>query len=376
VRGAARSIVQRGIECFVSRPNVMAEGPHNKRGRTTSFGRLTPGAETDEGPGACSGYLYDAHDTFPGDDEDHAADNASSCPITRKRELERQRRNLVNMRFAELDRALATSSATDAPSVSHPARRIDREAILKDATARIGALTAELGLSKERLASMNAEVQSLRVEKVELRADKSYLHTELSASRAEAQRLRNDNIHLWQAIRSSGGLKSVLNADVAKIPVDILLRAQLANNSGQANPNLAPRGNEEQQGHDTRAPGGLPDGRIFQPGRPERAGNDSSALEDSFLVFQSPEELGELISSYQGAAMSEPQISQAPTDQGEHQNLSTAAHPLLQVNSAQHMQVQVPQVSFSNGNEGRSSDKDKSGDYASEDFLDDIAYCA
>jgi Helix-loop-helix DNA-binding domain len=358
-------------------PSVMAEGPKNKRGRTASFGRMTPGAERDEGPGACSGYLYDAHDSYPGDEGDHTADNASSCPITRKRELERQRRNLVNMRFAELDRALVTSPVTNAPSVSHPARRIDREAILKDATARIGALTAELGLSKERLASMNTEVQSLRAEKVELRADKSYLHTELSASRTEAQRLRNDNIHLWQAIRSSGGLKSVLNADVAKIPVDILLRAQLANNSGQGNPNLAPRGSGELQGHDTQAPGSLPDGRIFQPVRPERAGNDSNALEDSFLVFQSPEELCELISSYQDAAMSEPQISQAPTDQGEHQNLSAAAHPLALVNSAQHMQAQVPQVSYSNGNEGgRSSDKNKSGDYAGEDFLDDIAYCA
>lgn len=151
-------------------------------------------------------------------------------PAARKRELERQRRNLVSTRFLELDRALlAEPTASFQNGGAQPAKRIDKEAILKDATTRIVSQAAELTSANQRLTAMTGEVEVLRAEKVELRADKTYLHTELETVRSEVQRLRADNIHLWQAIRKSGSLKTALSTDVAKIPADILLRAQQAN---------------------------------------------------------------------------------------------------------------------------------------------------
>jgi hypothetical protein len=276
-------------------------------------------------------------------------------PAARKRELERQRRNLVSTRFAELDSVLALDGAapTDKAAARQPARRIDKEAILKDAATRITAQSMELSTAQQRLSFMSNEVENLRAEKVELRADKAYLHSELTAIRSEVQRLRADNIHLWQAIRRSGGLKSALSTDVAKIPAELLLRAPKANlasnlyRSGE-DAALAQRshaGTQEQQQvrkqHDSMTapppppPPPPPQQQQKQqqlhhqalvapeaahstmpaadahahdlsrgpalnpPDRPQpRSDLETTSLVDSFLVFQSPEELGELFADY------------------------------------------------------------------------------
>jgi hypothetical protein len=363
----------------------MTGGALNKRARRETPARLHVDT-TSSNPQQDSRMLsYDEHDALPVDEGDIETGNInSSSAVARKRELERQRRNLVNMRFAELDRALVMSvGGRDAPNISHPARRIDREAILKDATARIAVLTAELALSKERLNSMEAEVQSLRTEKIELRADKTYLHSELNESRAEAQRLRKDNIHLWQAIRSSGGLKSVLNADVAKIPVDILLRAQLANNSHHnATAALPHHLHEVAHGQDLRNVSDAPAHRTLQSGRPERPDTEAGVLADSFLVFQSPEELGELISAYQDPEIPVQHHAQSQIRLVDRQEVPTQLQqPPLTASTAQQIHgsdMQCLQDSGQNGHEAGPTSHSKHGvqEYGTDDFLDDIAYCA
>lgn len=167
-----------------------------------------------------------ANDFQSGSDGDDTLVGGRPGPAARKRELERQRRNLVSTRFLELERVLSRNPDADAKGhLPQGAKRIDKEAILKDAASRITTQSSELSHANQRLSFMTKEVENLRAEKVELRSDKSYLHSELTAIRSEVQRLRSDNISLWQAIRGSGGLKSVINSDLAKIPADILLRA-------------------------------------------------------------------------------------------------------------------------------------------------------
>lgn len=333
------------------RRRVMSEQPSQpgKRGQTMTVPRV--------------GY---SNECQSGSEGDPFLAGGRPGPAARKRELERQRRNLVSTRFLELDRILSLSGDSDAkPQVQQGARRIDKEAILKDAASRITTQSSELSKAYQRLAFMTKEVENLRAEKVDLRADKSYLHSELTAIRPEVQRLRSDNIHLWQAIRGSGGLKSVFNADVAKIPADLLLRAHcshaatvnaeeslgdvVAGNglhdadvglggeqvaslvavpqekgiqrelAGQQSPPSRmlmpapkrrrssfeshmldtvpdaqnPTGNRDSQ------PASFTDGRAVEkicPGEiaASRAGAESGSLVDSFLVFQTPEELGGL----------------------------------------------------------------------------------
>jgi hypothetical protein len=288
-------------------------------------------------------------------------------PAARKRELERQRRNLVSTRFLELDRVLSLDgAATGKDPLPQQTRRLDKEAILKDAAARITTQASDLRTAQERLAFMSNEVENLRAEKVELRADKTYLHSELTAIRSEVHRLRADNILLWQSMRRSGGLKSALSTDVAKIPADILLKVpsvaqavaptglgtavepigrplnavtEAALQSDKSHPSCPdgrdqehgyqrPRGQSELQlgsflrqnlesasakqqrpssglqapssgqgGGSFGSQGPRQDGRVDDKGE-MRLEVESTSLVDSFLVFQSAEELGELFADY------------------------------------------------------------------------------
>lgn len=369
-------------------------------------------------------------------------------PAARKRNLERQRRNLVSTRFLELDRVLADDNPDDEKRHAHqPSRRIDKEAILKDAATRITSVSEDLVAAQKRIAAMTVEAENLRAEKVELRADKTYLHTELNIVRTEVQRLRGDNIHLWQAIRRSGGLKSALSADVAKIPADILLRAP---NASLANFQLQQeRANSQQHQHQYHVPSpasvpstgeprdqsretlrrspSLPmqhDQRFFGDGKPtgvdppnapeQRAGQQTSTLHssaqlsislqnsaslppmptsvrdptgeaslvDSFLVFQSPEELGELFSdcpvglpsqslqpqlaNSNAAVHHHPQVGQHGTSNHQRQDGSVSTLP----------QPEESPAALAQGlSLGAPPETEGIGEKGEDDFLD-VAYCA
>lgn len=154
----------------------------------------------------------------------------------RKRELERNRRNLVNIRFVELGKELRLSAPradssgrlNDTPnpnttSVPSKGKRIDKEAVLKEAANRIAVQRRDLEAASARMTSMSTEIDNLRAEKVELRSDKTYLRDELETVRKEVQRLREDNINLWQAFRKASTFKESFGADVAKIPAEFFL---------------------------------------------------------------------------------------------------------------------------------------------------------
>lgn len=140
-------------------------------------------------------------------------------PAERKRELERNRRNLVNNRFAELENQLARLPG--APKRVY--RRIDKEVVLKDATQALAAQQRDLELANSRLTTMTSEVGTLRSEKLELRRDKTFLHKELDASRNENMSLAADNKMLWEALCKVGAVKSLLPSDISKIPFGIVL---------------------------------------------------------------------------------------------------------------------------------------------------------
>lgn len=137
----------------------------------------------------------------------------------RKRELERNRRNLVNSRFAELEAQLARLPG--APKRVY--RRIDKEVVLKDATQALAAQQRDLELSNNRLTAMSTEIATLRSEKLELRQDKSYLHKELANARTENRTIAADNMLLWQALVKAGAVKSILPADISKVPFNVVL---------------------------------------------------------------------------------------------------------------------------------------------------------
>lgn len=285
--------------------------PLEKRGTSSEYLALSRNNDAN----ACESRVFHSA-TNPADDSAAAGSGArrssspeistaGACgPAARKRELERQRRNLVSTRFAELDEALSTDmSASCSGAKRHiPARRIDKEAILKDAATRLTALSVELKSANQRLASMNTEVENLRAEKVELRNDKAYLRSELVSVRSEVHRLRTDNIHLWQAIRRSGGLKSILSADVAKIPANILLRSQNSVNSTVMTPHtqtqqtvVQPRPLQNPQVSVGLAP--TANVGSSEAAHADQSEHDTTSLVDSFLVFQSAEELGDLFAN-------------------------------------------------------------------------------
>lgn len=410
------------------------------------------------------------NDCQSGSDGDDLIVGGRPGPAARKRELERQRRNLVSTRFLELDSVLSQSADVDLKTgvQQQSARRIDKEAILKDAASRITTQSSELSQAHQRLSFMTKEVENLRAEKVELRADKSYLHSELTAIRSEVLRLRSDNIHLWQAIRGSGGLKSVLNPDLAKIPADILLRAHCtaaatANldatpesagpgkqpadaNPGRRDdlqeqfPSLAPsqqgkscQGDQAAQKRVPPRANSMPSAKrrrsSFESSTPDavqsvhdpavgcdaqqapladtavaRGDAEAGSLVDSFLIFQSPEDLGELFAdipnqpgrpnsvgrprpsvarSFGQADDGQAPVSSVPQPSEEGPPGDPAA-VLAFANRPPDLQIQPrpvqsfrPQSLDADGS-GSKKDPEKTNDDAqmSEDFLADIAYCA
>jgi len=171
-------------------------------------------------PAHAAAVVSDAEDDRSPTGTANGGQNGGVGAAERKRELERNRRNLVNTRFAELEAQL--SKLPGAPKRVY--RRIDKEVVLKDATQGLAAQQRDLELATTRIGSMTHEIGTLRSEKLELRHDKAYLHRELANSRTENKTLQNDNLLLWQALCKSGAVKSSLpTSELSKIPVDVIL---------------------------------------------------------------------------------------------------------------------------------------------------------
>lgn len=159
-------------------------------------------------------------DAFDSDSNHHAPDHRST-QAERKRELERNRRHVINVRFAELDAQLQrTTPRPDGKSFVEPppsvdacklapvtGRRIDKEAVLKEAIQRLALKENEVNAAAIRVDAMSTEIHNLRAEKVELREDKTYLRGELETMRAEVKRLRADNLHLMHVISKISTVK-------------------------------------------------------------------------------------------------------------------------------------------------------------------------
>lgn len=133
------------------------------------------------------------------DDHLSDADAHAAGPAERKRELERNRRNLVNVRFQELERTLG--ALPGAPQ--RVQRRLDKEVVLKEAAQRLSSQQRDLDVALARLAAMSEEMHTLRTEKVELRQDKQFLHKEVAIARAENSSLAADNVALWEYVQKS-----------------------------------------------------------------------------------------------------------------------------------------------------------------------------
>lgn len=281
----------------------------------------------------------------PGSDDAHCPSRPGQAE--RKRELERNRRNLVNVRFIELEaelrrtapRADPAGRLTLTPDPDPPAptkgKRIDKEAVLKDAAHRLAVQRKDLVVASERMMAMSTEIDNLRAEKVELRSDKSYLRSELDTVRGEVQRLRSDNIHLWQALKKASSIKDAFASDVAKIPAELFLRranigteqmtatapmgstmvhqptsmplqqlpmqprgapqmprqaqhqVQPSQRQQQLRPGMSPQPDSQQSSPNPQGP----NSQIPQP----------NVSTDSFLVLQTPEELTEFFQNIPGA---------------------------------------------------------------------------
>lgn len=163
------------------------------------------------------------HHHHPSSDEADS-DGERPCQAVRKRELERNRRNLINVRFSELDTELQRRSCD--PASTAKSKRIDKEAVLKEACQKLSQQRKDLDSATERVTTMSAEIDNLRAEKVELRADKAYLRTELEEARSEVQRLRADNIHLWQSLQKASALKTQISSDLIKVPCHLFQSTQ------------------------------------------------------------------------------------------------------------------------------------------------------
>lgn len=137
----------------------------------------------------------------------------------RKRELERNRRNLINARFVELGTELRRSEKDDAndesqdnPRVKRP--RMDKEALLKEASMRLMVQHKELTSANARLKDLLAQIDAMRTEMDDLRKDKCAL-------RNEVQRLRSSNTNLWKFIQESQYSKLSALLDPTKLAADI-----------------------------------------------------------------------------------------------------------------------------------------------------------
>lgn len=356
----------------------------------------------------------------PPQDDDHSdddiprhSDDPSMRPAQaeRKRELERNRRNLVNIRFAELEAELRRSlprvnSVGNAPRPDPaPAKvkRIDKEAVLKEAAQRIAVQQKELSSLFDRISNMTTEIDNLRAEKAELRSDKAYLRSELDTSRGDVQRLRADNIKLWQVVKKQSSIKNLLAPDVAKLPAELFLRPK--NNQEQSNlPTSAPLLQPPQVETPVQPP------MQRQPSALHTSSNHQSTSDetpntlhqsprnqsDAFLVYQSAEELGELFSNYVPGIISHNERIPTPVAVATHSenhphnpNISSALQtPLLQSvptssapsafeiqQSQSHFPSKPPDASLqhisSSGDPNHSSRAEKQ----EEDPFSDIAYC-
>lgn len=250
-------------------------------------------------------------------DEDSDAERLNTdsrpCQAERKRELERNRRNLINVRFSELDIELRRSApildATSAPLTEVPAakvKRIDKEAVLKEATQRLSLQRKELERAMERAKATMVEMENLRAEKVELRNDKSYLRSELSTVRGDIQRLRTDNLNLWQAVKKSTMLKTHLAPDVVKVPADLFSRSYMKPGTQSSMPfaatNTAAVAGTTASVQQTVPP---PSAAVTEGGPPNSKkvseGHDGTSIlssDNPYLMYQSTEDIGDLFATY------------------------------------------------------------------------------
>lgn len=114
----------------------------------------------------------------------------------RKRVLEHNRRSLINERFFRLGKELQRSKAnyrsgTAAKMVMElQKQRMDKEAILREATELIARRDKELECANTRIENLLSQVTDIREKLNELRKDKQRLYDEI-------KKLRNRNSNLW-----------------------------------------------------------------------------------------------------------------------------------------------------------------------------------
>ena len=137
----------------------------------------------------------------------------------RKREMERRRRDLVSTRFYELAEELKRVSQRDpwggstfgsgsaqsnerGTTGNGHVKRIDKEAVLKEARVTVRRQNQEMRDLNGRVQDMAAEIEILRQEKLELRKDKDYYRADIAQLREDVARLRADNFALWNFMRS------------------------------------------------------------------------------------------------------------------------------------------------------------------------------
>lgn len=154
------------------------------------------------------GHACDSSDEHGGgESESHTPENRPG-QAERKRQLERNRRNLINARFIELSAELQRSASAsespesrEAPRMKRP--RMDKEAVLKEATMRLIVQHKELSSASARLKDLGAQIDAMRAEMSDLRKDKVYL-------RSEVHRLRGSNAGLWKALHRTSQAASHL----------------------------------------------------------------------------------------------------------------------------------------------------------------------
>lgn len=349
----------------------------------------------------------DAHS----DDEIRPTDDGPIRPAQaeRKRELERNRRNLVNVRFSELEAELRRC-APHVDTLSQPtkacaapkSKRIDKEAVLKEAAQRLAVQRTEIAAITERLGNMTAEIDNLRAEKVELRSEKAYLRDELQTVRGDVQRLRSDNINLWQAVKKQSSVKSMLAADVAKLPAELFCRPK-----PQEQLPLVPIDTGIHSTHVESAAHLPRTSSVMTHQVPPTAPNNTDAdhanrtiNSDNFLVYQSAEELGELFANYIPGSIGNviertPLSTQAATATPgltENEVAAIAAVQAQALQALQNMPVSQaqlifdmqqqgvadknrPQPIFQNTTRQDETDKTSKADAAEKDPFSDIAYC-
>ncbi|CDF40818.1 unnamed protein product [Chondrus crispus] len=264
----------------------------------------------------------------PGPSSEDEGHRLRPSQAERKRELERNRRNLVNVRFAELEAKLHLMTPrpdasgrlvlpADPPVPPPRGKRIDKEAVLKEAAHRLAAQSKDLASLGDRVSAINKEIDNLRAEKVELRADKAYLRTELDTVREEVKRLRTDNIMLWQALKKASSLKDSFAPDVAKIPAELFLRRAIPDGlasalsqpvpHASAAPAIPPRPAQpmstpmqRHRHHQQQIHNALSSQTPSHQSSPNAQAHQSAIATDSFLVLQTPEELSEFFHMPQG----------------------------------------------------------------------------